>query len=94
MSVIPENGLQQATTPVPGQIVHVRTRNHLVEAVAATAGGTIVSLACVDDDNQGAKAEVIWELEFDARILDEESWKSIGDSKKDFDPPRHFASRS
>jgi len=77
--------------PTPGQIVHVRTRNHLVEAVAATAGGTIVSLACVDDDNQGAKAEVIWELEFDARILDEESWKSIGDSKKDFDPPRHFA---
>jgi hypothetical protein len=91
MSVIPTNGLQEAAKPVPGQIVHVRTRNHLVEAVTATQGGTIVQLACVDDDNQGSKAEVIWELEFDARILDEESWKSIGDSKKDFDPPRHFA---
>jgi superfamily II DNA or RNA helicase len=77
--------------PTPGQIVHVRTRNHLVEAVATTSGGTTVSLACVDDDNQGSKSEVIWELEFDARILDEESWKSIGDTKKDFDPPRHFA---
>ncbi len=89
--MMPTNGLQESTKPVPGQIVHVRTRNHLVEAVATTTGGTIVSLACVDDDNQGAKSEVIWELEFDARILSEESWKSIGDTKKDFDPPRHFA---
>ena len=79
------------TIPTPGQIVHLRTRNHLVEAVARTAGGTVVTLACVDDDNQGAKTEVIWELEFDARVLDEEAWKSIGDTKKDFDPPRHFA---
>lgn len=54
--------------PTPGQIVHVRTRNHLVETVAATTGGTIVGLACVDDDNQGARSEVIWELKFDARI--------------------------
>jgi superfamily II DNA/RNA helicase len=45
----------------------------------------------VDDDNQGAKSEVIWDLEFDARILDDEAWKSIGDARKDFDPPRHFA---
>jgi hypothetical protein len=80
-----------SAVPKPGQIVHVRTRNHLVEAVTATTGGTIVQLACVDDDNQGSKAEVIWELEFDARILDEESWKSIGDSRKDSDPPRHSA---
>ena len=78
-------------TPQPGQLVHVRTRNHLVESVTRGAGGIVVALACVDDDNQGSKSEVIWELEFDARILDEESWKSIGDSKKDFDPPRHFA---
>ncbi len=78
-----------AAVPKPGQIVHVRTRNHLVEAVSQGPAGTVVQLACVDDDNQGAKSEVIWELEFDARILDEESWKSIGDTKKDFDPPRH-----
>ena len=91
MSVIPTQGLAEANKPVPGQIVHVRTRNHLVESVASTAGGMIVHLACVDDDNQGAKSEVIWDLEFDARILDDEAWKSIGDAKKDFDPPRHFA---
>ena len=30
------------TIPTPGQIVHLRTRNHLVEAVARTAGGTVV----------------------------------------------------
>lgn len=66
--------------PTPGQIVHVRTRNHLVEAVAATAGGTIASLVCVDDDNQGAKSEVIWELKFDARILVAESWKPNGNA--------------
>jgi superfamily II DNA/RNA helicase len=77
--------------PRPGQIVHVRTRNHLVEAVTDTAGGAVVSLACIDDDNQGTKSEVIWDLEHDARILDEEVWKSIGGAAKDFDPPRHFA---
>ncbi len=83
------SSLQESATPSAGQIVHVRTRNHLVEAVSQGPAGTVVQLACVDDDNQGAKSEVIWELEFDARILDEESWKSIGDTKKDFDPPRH-----
>jgi hypothetical protein len=85
------SSLHGSAAPAAGQIVHVRTRNHLVEGVVATAGGTVVQLACVDDDNQGARSEVIWELEFDARILDEEAWKSIGDTKKYFDPPRHFA---
>ena len=84
-------GLSTSMNPTVGQIVHIRTRNHLVEAVSSTRGGTTVTLACVDDDNQGTKSEVIWELEFDARILDDEAWKSIGDTKKDFDPPRHFA---
>ena len=84
-------GLGGSLGPTTGQIVHVRTRNHLVEAVSITASGTVVSLACVDDDNQGAKSEVIWDLEFGARILDDEAWKSIGDAKKDFDPPRQFA---
>jgi superfamily II DNA/RNA helicase len=91
MASVTVSSLHESAAPTAGQIVHVRTRNHLVEAVSQGPAGTVVQLACVDDDNQGARSEVIWELEFDARILDEEAWKSIGDTKKDFDPPRHFA---
>jgi SNF2 family DNA or RNA helicase len=46
-------------------------------------------MACLDDDAQGQPLEVVWELELDTDILDEEVWKSIGD--RGFDPPRHFS---
>jgi len=77
--------------PEAGQVVRVRTRTHLVEGVERNGGyGTLVRLACLDDDAQGQKAEVIWELELDREILDKEAWQSIG--KKGFDPPRYFSS--
>jgi superfamily II DNA or RNA helicase len=77
-------------TPEPGQIVRVRTRTYLVESKEADPGhGTIVRLACLDDDAQGEILEVVWELELGTQILDAETWKVIG--KRGFDDPRHFA---
>lgn len=76
--------------PDVGQVVRVRMRTHLVEQVERSGGyGTLVSLACLDDDAQGQQLQVIWELELDREILDKEAWQSIG--KKSFDPPRYFS---
>lgn len=80
------------TIPNPGQIVRVRTRTYLVEAVETderAAEEPLVRLACLDDDAQGVKLDVIWNLELDTEILDKETWKSIG--KNGFDPPRYFS---
>lgn len=79
-------------TPVSGQIVRVRTRTWLVEAVEPTRNGggyTVVRLAAVEDDAHGQTLEVIWEHELDARILNEEAWSRIGE--RGFDDSRHFS---
>ena len=76
--------------PKRGQVVRVRTRTWLVEGIESSSGcGTLLSLACLDDDAQGQKLEVVWELELDPQILDSEAWQSIG--QRGFDQPRHFA---
>lgn len=85
----PEVAKPGHSTPVKGQVVRVRTRTYLVEDVEQDSGGTLVRLACLDDDAQGQQLEVIWELELDTQILDEEAWQSIG--KRGFDDPRFFA---
>lgn len=78
-----------ARLPSPGEVVRVRTRTYLVEDVERDGGrGTLVRMACLDDDNQGQPLEVIWELELDTQILDREVWQAIG--KKGFDPPKQF----
>ncbi|HEU4711941.1 MAG TPA: DISARM system SNF2-like helicase DrmD [Pyrinomonadaceae bacterium] len=78
------------TLPEAGQVVRVRTRTHLVEGVEGNSGyGTLVSLACLDDDAQGQQTQVIWELELDRQVIDNEAWLSIGE--KGFDPPRLFS---
>jgi SNF2 family DNA or RNA helicase len=76
--------------PTVGQVVRARTRTYLVEDVEPdVSGATIVRLACLDDDAQGQRAEIVWELELDTKILDEESWKTLG--KRGFDDPRFFS---
>jgi SNF2 family DNA or RNA helicase len=76
--------------PEAGCIVRLRTRTHLVERVEPSNGyGTLVRLACLDDDAQGQQLEVIWELEPDRQVLDNESWQSIGN--RGFDSPRFFS---
>ena len=77
--------------PQRADVVRVRSRTYLVEGVDADAGagGALVELACLDDDAQGQKVEVVWELELGTEILNREAWQSIG--KRGFDDPRHFS---
>ncbi len=76
--------------PHIGELVEVRSRRWLVEAVDAPTGQTArVSLACADDDAQGQTLDVYWDFEIDRRILEQEAWSDLG--KKRFDPPRHFS---
>jgi len=81
-----------ALPPAPGQLVHVRQRQYLVEEIVpapSPGDATLVRLACVDDDAQGQALEVLWECEVDPEILDAEAWGDLG--AKGFDEPRHFA---
>ena len=77
--------------PEPGQVVRVRTRTYLVGPVEKqpNGSGTLVRLACLDDDAQGQPLEVAWELELAPEVLDPEAWQSIG--KRGFDNSCHFS---
>lgn len=73
--------------PKVGQLVEVRSRRWLVEAIEPESHR--VSLACADDDAQGQTLEVYWEFEIDRQILEAEAWDTLG--AKGFDAPRHFS---
>ena len=78
--------------PRPGDIVQVRHRQWLVEAVVAPpedGHATLVKLVCLDDDNQGRPLEVLWELELGAKVHQPEA-HGLGELAR-VDPPRHFA---
>ncbi|MCP4659063.1 MAG: DEAD/DEAH box helicase, partial [bacterium] len=82
------------TSPQVGDIAQVRHRQYLVEEVVAPAedagsgAATLVRLVCLDDDNQGRRLEVLWELELGARVLQPRT-HGLGDVAR-LDPPRHF----
>ena len=78
--------------PAPGELVQVRHRQYLVEAVHPPPDAkqmTRIELVCLDDDNQGRKLEVLWELEVGARRLDPARHGLAAVDR--LDPPRHFA---
>jgi Helicase conserved C-terminal domain/SNF2-related domain len=78
--------------PREGDIVQVRHRQWLVEAVVpppAEGHATLVKLVCLDDDNQGRALDVLWELELGANVHHAET-HGLGDIER-LDPPRHFA---
>jgi len=78
--------------PRAGDIVQVRHRQWLVDAVVpptAEGDSTLVRLVCLDDDNQGRRLDVFWELELGARVLQPEA-HGLGNVTR-MDPPRHFA---
>jgi len=78
--------------PAPGELVFVRQRRYLVEAVIPSlkdGEATKLSLACVDDDAQGQRLEVLWEHEIDTEILRGEAWDTL--AKKGFDEPELFS---
>ncbi|MCB9583641.1 MAG: hypothetical protein H6717_41795 [Polyangiaceae bacterium] len=67
-------------------------RHYLVEDVVPPPDegqATLVRLVCLDDDNQGRRLEVLWELELGARVLEPEV-HGLG-KPQHFDPPRHFS---
>ncbi len=73
-----------------GTLVRVRQRTFLVEHVlTAPSKKSVVSLACVDDDAQGQRLDVIWEAEVDARIIP--SGKTSIRPNATPDDPRTFA---
>src|SRR5690349_13019275 len=76
--------------PALGELVHVRSRRWLVEAVPEReTDPRVVTLACADDDAQGEVIEVFWDYELDRRILEEERWSDL--AATGFDEPRQFA---
>ena len=83
-------GLLPERPPRVGELVEVRSRRWLVEAVETPAppASPRVALACADDDAQGQTLEVWWDFEIDRRILEQEAWGAVG--ARGFDPPRHF----
>lgn len=75
-----------------GQIVHVRSRQYLVEDVVSrpsTEEDTLVHLSCLEDDALGEQLEVLWEREVDAKVIGETSWECI--VNRGFDNPRLFS---
>ncbi len=58
----------RALRPRIGDVVAVRQRQYLVEQVDAGERG-VVHLVCLDDDAQGRRLQVLWELELGARVL-------------------------
>ncbi len=79
-------------TPVPGDIALVRQRQYLVEDVLAPEvpnEATRVDLVCLDDDAQGARLSVLWEVELGAKVLLPEA-EGLGPVTS-LDPPRRFA---
>lgn len=49
------------SVPNSGDIVHLRTRHNVVEGASPGPQGTMVDLACMDDDSQGSHLSAIWE---------------------------------
>ena len=90
-------GASRRAVPEAGDIVRVRHRQYLVEEVIVPGGGaggsageaTRVELAGLEDDNQGRRLAVLWELELGARILQPELQGPRDVSR--LDPPRRFA---
>ncbi len=78
-----------SVTPKTGDLVHVRSRHYVVEDASSEAHGTVVDMACLDDDAQGDFLRVIWELELDGRVITAEAWEGIG--TKGFDDQEQFA---
>lgn len=78
--------------PTPGDIVRVRARQYLVEAVEPApreGDDTLIRLSCLEDDAQGDTLEVLWEREIDARLPRKADWKRI--ASRGFDAPRLFS---
>ena len=79
--------------PSPDQVVKVRSRRYLVEAVEPAHQPsweqTLVDLSCLEDDAQGERLSVLWEREVDAQVLRQADWSHL--ARKGFDAPHVFS---
>ncbi len=78
--------------PHAGEVVRVRARRYLVDAVEpppAPGEQTLVRLSCLEDDAEGEELAVLWEKEPDAQRIREADWSKLATGE--FDSPRHFA---
>jgi superfamily II DNA/RNA helicase len=73
----------------PGQVVHVRARQYLVEEVSQEGEDARLRLACLDDDAQGEPLSVLWGCEVDARIVGDAPWDRV--AHRGFDDPSTFS---
>lgn len=93
----PARPLAADGVPRANDLVVVRQRQYLVESVAASTSlrrpgqprpATRVGLVCLDDDAQGRRLEVLWELELGARVV-EPARQGLGPDTR-MDPAPHF----
>ena len=78
--------------PEVGDLVRVRSRQYLVEAVQPPPqprDSSLVRLSCLEDDAQGEPLEVLWEREIDARLQRDADWERV--ASRGFDAPRLFS---
>src|SRR5258708_29166972 len=79
--------------PSPGQVVKVRSRRYLVQAVEPANQPaweqSLVELSCLEDDAQGERLSVLWEREVDAHVLRPADWSHL--ARRGFDAPHVFS---
>jgi superfamily II DNA or RNA helicase len=76
--------------PEAGDVILLRHRQWLVEKIMPPPDPnqlTLVEAVCLDDDNQGERTEVLWEMELGAKVI-EPSIEALGSG---IDEPRLFA---
>jgi hypothetical protein len=71
--------------PAAGDFVEVRTRRWLVESVSGSESIFRARLACIDDDAQGERLELLWRDEVDASIV-ADSYRSLFENPGTDDP--------
>jgi hypothetical protein len=89
-SAAPPADYHGAGLPSPGQVVHARHRQWLVERVERGEAGESpkVHMVCLDDDSPGRPVAMLWDLELGARVVTPEQ-EGLGEVKR-IDPPGHF----
>jgi hypothetical protein len=70
-----------ASLPSRGCVVPCRSHRWLVEEVEPADHpevDTVKRMACLDDNANGRKLEVLWQREVDALVLGETTWDTLG----------------
>src|SRR5712691_4117137 len=69
--------------PEVGSFLSLRGREWLAQDIDAATQPHVVRLACVSDDAQGERAEIILDAEVGAALIDTDPWSAIGKNGTD-----------